>query len=105
MTQKRNIGKLPLLKTDKEIDRFWSSHDFTDYEDEFEPVREKTVLSPKLAKKIRERSRKKHLIAVRLDDEQYTYAQKLAFSKSLGLSTLIRTWIVEALRREMQPTS
>lgn len=95
--------KLPTLKTEDEVDQFWAGQDFTDYVDEFQP--EKGVqLDPKLAKKIRDRAKKKHLIAVRLDDELYSKAQKLAFKKSLGLSSLVRMWINEGLRRALRTT-
>lgn len=97
--------KIPVLKTDKEVDQFWSKHDFTDYEGEFEPVPEGVQLDPKLARKIRERARKKHLIAIRLDEEQYSKAQRLALKKSLGLSSLIRMWISQSIRQELQSST
>ena len=92
--------KIPTLKTEEEVDEFWSRHDFADHLDEFETVPEGVHLDQKLARKIRERARKKHLIAIRLDDEQFTKAQHLALRKSLGLSSLVRMWISEAIRRE-----
>ena len=92
--------KIPPLKTEEEVDQFWSSHDLTDHLNELESVPEGVKIDPKLARKIRRRSQKKHLIAIRLDDNQYSKAQRLAIQKSLGLSSLVRMWITEALRRE-----
>lgn len=91
--------RMPVLQTDEEIDEFWSKHDFSDYVDEFKFVPERMRLDPKLARKIRERAKKKHLIAIRLDEELYSKAQRLALKKRLGLSSLVRMWISEGLRR------
>ena len=94
--------KMSTLKKEGEIHEFWGKHDFTDHQDEFEPVPEGVRLDPKLVRKIRDRVKKKHLIAIRLDEDQYSKAQKLALKKSLGLSSLVRMWISEALRREIR---
>lgn len=88
---------------DKKEHDYWEKNDFSDHISEFEPVNsEEFLLDPKKAKQIRERARKKHLIAIRLDDEQYSLAQKLALRKDMGLSTLIRMWIKKGIMAEMK---
>lgn len=98
-----DLKKLPKFKNEAEERRFWSLNDFADYAHEFEELPEGSVkLDPKLARKIRDRARKKHLVAIRLSDEEYAQAQKLALEKSFGLSTLIRSWIAQGIARELK---
>lgn len=91
---------LPKFKSEKEEQAFWSQNSLADYSDEFATV--DIEIDPKLVRKIRERIKKKHIIAIRLDDEEYSQSQKLALKKGFGLSTLIRAWIAQGISREMK---
>lgn len=91
------------LAQEEDVHQFWGAHDFTDYLEDFEAIPEHVTLSPELAKKIRVRSQKKHLVAIRLDEVQYSRVQKIALKKSLALSSLIRTWIAQAIQKEATP--
>lgn len=95
-----NKKSLPKFKSEKEEHDFWSTHSITDYLDEFE--NSNIEIDPKLAHKIRERHRKKHIIAIRLDDNEYSQSQKLALKKGFGLSALIRSWIAQGISRELR---
>lgn len=94
---KKKSKKIPTFKSEEEEHAFWSKNSITDYPDEFE--NSNVEIDQLLARKIRERSRKKHLIAIRLDDMEYSKSQKLALGKGVGLSTLIRSWISQGIAR------
>lgn len=101
--KKKKQQFIPRFKSEREEQEFWGSRDSTQFMHELKALPAGEIqLDQKLARKIRERARKKHLIAVRLDDQQYSLAQKIAFKKSLGLSTLIRTWIAQGIWQELK---
>jgi hypothetical protein len=92
-------NKKKINQTKEEV--FWMNNDFTDHLQDFEQLEDNAlIVDPKLANTIRARARKKHLVAIRLDDEQYSLAQKLALKKDMGLSTLIRAWIKKGILAE-----
>lgn len=95
---KKTQKKMPKFKNEKKEHEFWSQNSLTNHLHEFEYA--DVQVDPKLAYRIRERSRKKHIIAIRLDEEEYSQSQKLALKKGFGLSTLIRTWIAQGILRE-----
>src|SRR5882762_4155419 len=90
------MKKLPKLKTDEEVDRFWSRHSLVDFE--HEEIDEKIQLDPELAHKIRERTKKK-LIALRLEKWQHERTKAIAARQHIPYQHLLRYWISQGLRQ------
>jgi predicted DNA binding CopG/RHH family protein len=84
MTKPKN--KIPKFKTMEEEAAFWDTHDFTDFEDEFRPVK------VKFARPL------EHIFAVRFDGETLTDLQAEASKKGMSAGTLIRMWVKERLQ-------
>ena len=68
-----------------------------DYIHDLEPVDNVFVLSPDLAHRIRERS-KKRLISIRLAEWQIEKSKQIAKAHKIPYQTLMRKWIDEGLR-------
>ena len=83
MTNKKS--RIPKFTSIKEEAEFWDTHDTTDFEHEFKPVR------VHFAKKL------EHVLAVRLDSETLTKLEKEAAKKGVGPTTLVRMWTKERL--------
>ena len=66
--------------------KFWDTHDFTEYKDEFKPV--KVRFSKKLSEGI----------TIRLDQETLSELRSQAQKKGIGPTTLARMWVIEQLR-------
>ncbi len=92
---------IPALRTEKGIDRFWSKHSLTDYLTETEAVDEVLELAPELAKKIRERSRKR-LLTIRIEGWMVDRAKKIARERRIPYQRLLREWIGQGMRAEMR---
>lgn len=82
--KKRSI---PQFKSKEEEAKFWNTHDFTDYQDEFKPVR------VRFAKNLSQG------ITIRLDPDTLTTLRSQAHEKGVGPTTLARMWILEHLRK------
>ncbi len=80
--------EIPEFKTLTEASIFWDTHDFTDYMDEFKPVK------ARFAKNLSQP------ISVRLDPESLTQLRSRAKEKGIGPTTLVRMWILEHLREQ-----
>ncbi len=89
MTQTKK-SRIPEFKTLQEEAEFWDSHDFTDFEDEFEPVK------VHFAKKYSEP------ITIRFDQETLRTVREEAGKKGLGATSLIRMWVYEQINRLKQ---
>jgi predicted DNA binding CopG/RHH family protein len=90
---------VPEFTTEKEAAEFFDSYSFAEAMEKglFEP--EDVELSPELAAKIKERSKAKK-VTLRLRLSQIEDAKMIAREKDIPYQTLIRSWIVEAIRRE-----
>lgn len=86
MTQKQKIKKVPEFKNRQEMAKFWDTHDFTDYKEEFKPIR------VSFAKKLSEG------ITIRLDPETLSELRNRAQEKGVGPTTLARMWVIEQLK-------
>jgi predicted DNA binding CopG/RHH family protein len=84
MTNTKN--NIPEFKTIQEEAEFWDTHDFTDFEDEFRPVK------VKFSKPL------EHVFAVRFDGGTLTDLQEEASKKGISAGTLIRVWVKERLQ-------
>ena len=87
---KRVKSRIPTFKTIEEEAEFWDTHSTTEFEDEFEEVKDvQFVVS---------RGRPKKAITVRVDEETLATLTKEATQKGIGPSTLVRMWILERLK-------
>ena len=83
---KRGPSLIPEFGSIEEEAEFWDTHDTTDFEDEFKPVK------VRFAKNLSEG------ITVRLDAETLAELRSQAHEKGIGPTTLARMWILEHLR-------
>lgn len=92
MTHRERKTKQPLpdFQSRQEMAEFWDTHDFTDYMDEFKPVK------VRFAKKLSEG------ITIRLDPETLQELREKAHQQGIGPTTLARMWILENLRHSQQ---
>lgn len=90
MTQKERPSKEPLpdFQSREEMAEFWDTHDFTDYMDEFKPVK------VRFAKNLSEP------LTIRLDPETLAELRSRAKEKGIGPTTLARMWVLERLQGE-----
>ncbi len=93
-------NKLPHFKTDEEFGRFVESHDMAPYLEGMEPV-DQMLLDPKLAQRIRERS-KKRLVTLRLPVWQVDTAKRIAKRQNQPYQRVLQTWVGEGLNKEIR---
>ncbi len=96
---RRGPRRLPRFTSDRQAARFFDTHDMADYWDQLEEVDEVIELAPALARKIRERMRKR-LLAIRLEQWQIERAKKIARAKGVPYQTLMREWISRGIRTD-----
>ncbi len=78
---------IPTFSSLEEEAEFWDTHDTTDYEEEFKPV------------KVRFAKNLSHVLALRLDQQTLEELREQARKKGIGPTTLARMWILERLQR------
>lgn len=91
--------RLPRFKNDEELARFVETHDMAPYWDQLEEVDEVIELAPALARRIRERMRKR-LLALRLEQWQIERAKRIARAKGVPYQALMREWISRGIRSD-----
>ncbi|HSW11085.1 MAG TPA: CopG family antitoxin [Bacillota bacterium] len=91
--------ELPRFQNEEEEAKFWDNHSPLDYAQDDEQVN--IELAPELAAKIEERSKAKR-VTLRLRVSQIEAAKEIARKKDIPYQTLIRSWIVEAIRQERE---
>jgi predicted DNA binding CopG/RHH family protein len=79
-------SRIPNFKTREEEAAFWDTHDFTDYEHEFHPM------------KVRVANNLSEGITIRFDHQTLTALRNRANEKGIGPTTLARMWILEHLK-------
>jgi len=82
------MKKMPRFKTDEEAARFWETHSFEDYHKDTKDAEIKFTRKPKKT------------IAIRLDPDDVRSVAKIAESKGLTYTSLIRMWVREHLAKE-----
>ncbi len=88
MTEERRTKEpLPGFETREETAKFWDGHDFTDYMDDFKPV------------KVRVAKRLAEGLNIRLDADTLAQLRAQAAEKGIGPTTLARMWILEQVNR------
>ncbi len=85
---KKKINKIPTFKTREEEAKFWDTHSFADYWNEFKDV----DLVIELHKP------KEETLVVRLQKNIKDKLESVARHKRLSVSSLARMWILEKLR-------
>ncbi len=86
-------AKVPDFASREEMAEFWDTHDFTDYQHEFKPVK------VRFAKYLSEG------LNIRLDKETLARLRTKAHERGIGPTPLARMWILEHLQelREKEP--
>ena len=83
-------SRIPQFASIEEEAEFWDTHDTTDYEDEFKPVK------LRVAKNLSEG------ITIRLDPDTLDQLRSRAHDQGIGPTTLARMWILERLKATSQ---
>jgi predicted DNA binding CopG/RHH family protein len=87
------MAKLPLLKTRREAREFWDTHDLTSYLQYLEPVDETIFTRHQI---------KQQILSIRMEHPLVEILKELAARRGLASSALVRSWILERLRRELK---
>ena len=90
MTERSTKSRIPEFKSIEEEAEFWDTHDTTDYEEEFRPI------------KVRFAKNLSHGLTIRLDPETLEKVRREAREKGIGPTTLVRMWVLEHLRAGKQ---
>lgn len=90
MTVIKVKSRIPKFKNIEEEAHFWDTHDTTDFEDEFKPVK------VKFAKNLSEG------ITVRFDSKSLNEIRRQANKKGVGPTTLVRMWVLKQLNHLKQ---
>ncbi len=85
---KKKINKIPKFETKEEEARFWDSHSFADYWNEFKDI----DLVVELHKP------KEETLVLRLQKGIKDKIERIARSKGLSVSSLTRMWLMEKLQ-------
>ncbi len=85
----REMGNIPVFTSIEEEAEFWDTHDTEEFAYEFEPV------EVKFARPLKH----KWILTIELDEETLNQVKKLAEGVGKEPDVLIRTWILEHLKR------
>ncbi len=80
-----STAKLPQTDSIQELARFWDTHDLTDFEDQLQEVAEPVF-------------ERQTVVKVPLPATDVAAVKKLAKSKGVGYTELIREWVREKVR-------
>lgn len=87
----KKLKKIPKFKNEDEEDRFWSTHDSTDYVDW-----SKAIVNPSLPNlKMSTRP-----ITIRITESLYSGLKMLANKKDVPYQSLVKTYLDEKVREE-----
>ncbi|HIE12830.1 MAG TPA: hypothetical protein EYP63_05330 [Desulfotomaculum sp.] len=90
------MSKIPQFQSAEEEAAFWETHAVTDYLDELkEETQEIEIAAPKI---------KKIPVTIRLDEDALQAVKDVAQSLRIPYQTLIRMWLVEALKKRHPET-
>ncbi|MGO0122229.1 CopG family antitoxin [Desulfothermobacter acidiphilus] len=90
--------ELPRFESEEEEARFWDTHNSLNYIESEEQV--EIELAPELARELARRSETRR-VALRLRVSQIEAAKEIARRKDIPYQRLLRSWIAEAIRREL----
>jgi hypothetical protein len=84
MEEPMSTPRLPQTDSIQELARFWDTHDLTEFEDQLETVREPVF-------------QRENEIKVHFDTREAAALRKLAESRGVADSELIRQWVLERI--------
>jgi len=84
------MNKLPKLKTDEDLTKFWDKHSFKDYVDDTKDGEIEFI------------RKNKKTLTVRFDPDDIKLITRIAKEKGLSYTALIRMWVKDMLRKEFQ---
>jgi hypothetical protein len=84
----RSKSRIPEFSSREEEAAFWDTHDTTDFEDEFKPV------------KVRVAKDLGHILQIPFDSKDMRALSASAEEKGTDVITLARGWVLERLREE-----
>lgn len=87
----KKLKKIPVLKTEEEIDKFWSAHDSTEYLDW---SKAKRVVFPNLKMSTRP-------ITMRVTQSLYNNLKALANKKDIHYQSLIKVYLEDRVAGEL----
>ncbi len=88
--KERKKSRIPEFKTIEEEAEFWDTHDTTDYEDEFKPIK------ARFADKLFDR------VTIPVDADTLAQLDALAREAELNATALARRWVLERLEQEVR---
>lgn len=88
--KERKQSRIPEFKTIAEEAEFWDTHDTTDYEDEFKPIK------ARFADKLFDR------VTIPVDADTLAQLETLAREAELNATALVRRWVLERLEQEIR---
>ena len=95
--------KLPKFKSEEEAAQFWSKHTPLDYPDEFKNIKNPFKFSLKLLREAaKEHREKKKSLTFRMEQSQILLAKIIANSQNAHYQSLMRMWIRDRIRKEIQ---
>lgn len=91
---KKMISKIPKFRNEDEERNFWAIHDLTDYMDQFEPVElDLSSLKPST-----------ETISLRLPQYLLARIKEMANFKDVPYQSLIKIFLAERVKKELQPS-
>ncbi|RDV84798.1 CopG family antitoxin [Ammonifex thiophilus] len=94
--------QIPEFASEEEEREFWNSYSFAEAMERglLEPLEEPLELAPELAEKMKTKR-----VTLRLRVSQIEAAKRIAKEKDIPYQTLLRSWIAEGIRRELERRS
>lgn len=90
------MSKIPYFNSEEEEARYWETHSVTNHLDELKAVEEEVEITVP--------PRKKRLITIRMDEDALNAVRVIAEDMRIPYQTLIRSWLIEKLKREYPET-
>jgi hypothetical protein len=84
----RSTSRIPEFASREEEAAFWDTHDTTDFEDEFRPI------------KLRVAKNLTHILQIPFDSKDMRALSARAKEKGTDIITLARQWVLERVREE-----
>jgi len=81
-------SKIPQTDSIQELARFWDSHDLTDFEDQLEEITE--AIFERIPDSV---------MTIHLQPKEIEAVRRIAKSKGVDQSALLREWVIEKLQR------
>jgi len=90
------MSKLPHFNSEEEEAKYWETHSVTNHLDELKVVEEEVEITFP--------PRKRRPITIRIDEDALNAVRVIADDMRIPYQTLIRSWLVEKLKREYPET-